>query len=65
MFEELYKVLPDDAESVLDPFAGSAPAGVAALRCGLDYVGIEAEERYADVSTERLKKVQTELRSSF
>lgn len=60
VFEELYKVLPDDAESVLDPFAGSAPAGVAALKLGLNYTGVELEECYYKTASERLLNYQLE-----
>jgi len=43
---------PDDI--ILDPFAGSGTTGVAALRLGRRFVGIEREPRYAAIARERL-----------
>lgn len=40
--------------TVLDPFSGSASTGVAALRNGMDYVGIDAVAEYVDMSSARL-----------
>lgn len=40
--------------TVLDPFAGSGSTGVAALRAGRSFVGIELSEHYAAISHERL-----------
>lgn len=40
---------------ILDPFMGSATTGVAALRQGKSFVGIEATRHYFGVSVDRLK----------
>lgn len=40
---------------ILDPFSGSGSTGVAALREGRTYVGIEQSVEYAESSRERLK----------
>ena len=48
------EVLPDDATAVLDPFSGSASTGIAALSLGLDYVGIEEQPGFCEVSRGRL-----------
>ena len=47
--------------TVLDPFSGSASTGVAALREGRRYVGIEQDARYADASRQRLAVEQLAL----
>jgi DNA modification methylase len=39
---------------VLDPFAGSGTTGVAALKTGRRFIGIEITEHYYDVATQRL-----------
>jgi site-specific DNA-methyltransferase (adenine-specific) len=39
---------------VLDPFNGSGTTGVAAVRCGHRYVGIEQRVRYLEISRKRL-----------
>ncbi len=40
---------------VLDPFSGSGTTGIAAIREGRQYIGIELEKDYLDVSIKRLK----------
>ena len=40
--------------TVLDPFAGSGSTGVAALRAGRKFVGIELEPAYFDIACRRL-----------
>lgn len=42
------------AESVLDPFMGSGTSGVAAVRQGCRFVGIELEPRWFDLSCRRI-----------
>jgi len=39
---------------VVDPFAGSGSTGVAALRAGRRFIGIESEERWFDLACRRL-----------
>lgn len=52
-------VVPKGGE-VLDLFAGSGSTGVAALRMGLRFVGIEAEPRYLEVAARRLRAAELE-----
>lgn len=39
---------------VLDPFAGSGTTGMAAVRCGFDFVGIERELEYLSIANARI-----------
>jgi DNA modification methylase len=39
---------------IVDPFNGSGTTGVAAVRNGRKYVGVEKSETFADIATERL-----------
>ncbi|HCQ0449278.1 TPA: site-specific DNA-methyltransferase, partial [Escherichia coli] len=41
--------------TVLDPFMGSGTTGVAALKAGRKFIGIETSDHYFDVATQRLK----------
>lgn len=44
----------DPGDMVLDAFAGSGTTGVAALRLGRRFIGIEREQKWAELSRERL-----------
>jgi len=50
--------LPTKEGTILDPFMGSGTTGVAAVQMGRDFIGIEREERYFDISCERIRKAQ-------
>lgn len=49
------------ASSVLDPFMGSGTAGVAAVKSGRDFIGIEIDERYFDMACTRIRAAQVQL----
>lgn len=49
------KLICPPGGTILDPFSGSASTGVAAIRNGWDYIGIEAEEEYILMSRKRLE----------
>jgi len=44
------------AEVILDPFIGSGTTGVSAVRHGLDFIGIELDEKYFAIAKERIEK---------
>jgi DNA modification methylase len=44
-----------DARTICDPFCGSGTTGVAAVKAGRQFVGIERDERYFDVTCRRLE----------
>lgn len=52
---ELVSLFTDPDDLVLDPFAGSGTTGVACLRLGRRFIGIEKNEAYAKVARERLE----------
>jgi site-specific DNA-methyltransferase (adenine-specific) len=45
-------------EIVLDPFMGSGTTGVAAVRAGLHFVGIEIDAEYFDIACRRIEDAQ-------
>ena len=51
----LIKLLTPPDGVVLDPFTGSGSTGVAALKNGFRFVGIEREEEYQRIATARLE----------
>jgi len=43
-----------DAEIILDPFMGSGTTGVAAVKLGRKFIGIEIEPKYFDIACRRI-----------
>jgi len=50
--------LPDNANTILDPFMGSGTTGVAAVQMGRDFIGIEREAKYFDIACKRIEDAQ-------
>jgi site-specific DNA-methyltransferase (adenine-specific) len=51
----MVELFSDAGETVLDPFAGSATTGVACLRLGRRFVGIERDPKYFALACARLR----------
>lgn len=51
----LVELFTDPGDLVLDPFCGSATTGVACLRLGRRFVGIEKDPKYFKVAMDRMK----------
>ena len=47
---------------IFDPFMGSGTAGVAALKLGRRFIGIEISEQYFDIAVNRIKKEANQLK---
>ena len=45
-----------DAQTILDPFMGSGTTGVAALKLGRKFIGIEIEPKYFDIACKRIEE---------
>lgn len=48
--------LPDDVETIIDPFSGSGTTGVAAIQMGKRFIGIEREEKYFQAMCRRIRE---------
>lgn len=46
------------AQTILDPFMGSGTTGVAAVRMGRNFVGVELHEPYFDIAVRRIEQAQ-------
>jgi DNA modification methylase len=44
----------DDCYTILDPFAGSGTTGVACVKLGRSFIGIEREPKYFDIACRRI-----------
>lgn len=56
LIEYLIRTYTNEGEIVLDPFAGSGTAGMAAMRTGRKAVLIELEEKWCEMAAKRLEK---------
>ena len=45
-----------DGNTILDPFMGSGTTGVACIRTGRRFIGVEIEPRYAAIAVERMER---------
>jgi site-specific DNA-methyltransferase (adenine-specific) len=48
-------------DTVLDPFMGSATTGIACLRLGRKFIGIEKDQHNFDVACRRIRKAHPEM----
>lgn len=48
--------LDDPARTILDPFMGSGTTGVAAVKLGRRFIGIEIEPRYFEIAVRRISE---------
>jgi site-specific DNA-methyltransferase (adenine-specific) len=53
----------DPGDLILDPFCGSSTTGLAAVKNGRRYLGIDQSEEYLDLSIARFEDLDEELDS--
>lgn len=58
--ERLVKAFSNDGEIIIDPFSGSASAGIAAIAFGRLFIGIEKKLEYCRLAVERFKAFKRE-----
>lgn len=56
LMQELVSLFTNVGETVLDPFMGSGTTGVACVRSGRGFIGIEVEEKYFDLACKRVSE---------
>jgi DNA modification methylase len=54
--------LPADARTIIDPFMGSGTTGVACVKAGLSFVGIEQREQYFEAACKRIAEAYRQPR---
>jgi DNA modification methylase len=52
--------VPVDAHSILDPFMGSGTTGIACVKQGRAFTGIEMDAAYFDIACARIEKAQNQ-----
>lgn len=58
LMEWLIKIHTNEGQLVLDPFMGSGTTGVAALKNGRGFIGIEIDDQYFDVAKNRIESAR-------
>lgn len=59
--ELIEQLLPVCGETILDPFMGSGTTGVACVRLGRKFIGVEIDERYFDIACKRIEKAYADM----
>lgn len=57
LMEHFVRLLSNPGETVLDPFMGTGTTGVAALRLGRNFIGVEKDAKYFDIAAPRLEEI--------
>ena len=55
LIEELVEYSTAKEQTILDPFMGSGTTGVACVRLGRKFIGIEKERKYFDIAVKRIE----------
>lgn len=61
LMRELCRSLCRPGDTVLDPFVGSGSTGVAAVKEGMNFVGVELDETYFTFAEQRLREAATDI----
>ena len=56
ILQHIIQNVSDIGQIVLDPFMGSGTTGVACVKMGRNFIGIEREKKYFDISCNRIKE---------
>lgn len=65
LFEYLIKTYTDEGDLVLDNCIGSGTTAIAALNTNRNYIGIEKDETYYNVASDRISKHVVELNTNL
>lgn len=58
ILEKIILASTDENDIILDPFSGSGTTGIAAYKLGRNYIGIEREKEYLDLSIKRYEEIK-------
>lgn len=56
LISDWVRAFTDLGETILDPFMGSGTTGVAAIKLGRKFIGIEIEPKYFDIACRRIEE---------
>ena len=58
LMDRLILMTTDESDIVLDPFSGTGTTAISAKRLGRKYIGFELDEKYVNISQQKLKQVK-------
>ena len=58
---DLIKIHSNESDLILDPFMGSGTTGVACRNLNRNFIGIELDEKYFTIASERINKPKDTL----
>jgi DNA modification methylase len=61
---QIIEKTPKDC-TILDPFMGSGTTGVACVKLGRNFIGIEKEPKYYEIAQKRIKEAQMQMVMEF
>lgn len=64
VMEKIIGILPEDV-TIIDPFMGSGTTGVACVCLKRNFIGIEIDKEYYQISKERIEKAMEEERKQL
>ena len=60
VMEIVLKRMTNNDATVLDPFTGSGTTGVACVKTGRKFIGIEIDEKYCEIAAKRIQAAERE-----
>lgn len=61
LFRWCIERITEPGDTVIDPYMGSGPCGVACVQTGRNFIGIEIDPGYFDIAKARIEKAQQEV----
>jgi DNA modification methylase len=64
LYEQFVSDFTDAGETILDPFMGSGTTGVACVKTGRKFIGIELDPAYCEIAKQRIEKAIAERKNT-
>ena len=65
LMEFLVRSYTNEKDVVIDPFMGSGTTGLACVKTGRAFIGIERKKEYFDIACQRLERAYAEAKTNF